>query len=194
MTGYDIYVYCRYINGWKKPELDTYLKSSEYTYFEALSRFFSNKKLDDDAIKKIIEINYKKNLNTFNYYDLMDESTYNDYLKWMQTLSSKNLYYETVKNSFDFIINFCIKNKLDFDTYKNKYGIKHVREKKIDYAVAYYLNLVDIDKLKISEKIILKKYISQIKVIKMRIVNDELKIILESKKNEMEEMFKYIKN
>lgn len=177
--------------GWKKPSLDAYLESKEKAFYESLHNYLIKKlNLTVDDVYNFLRINFNSNPNSFSAYSLIEEQAYEKYIEWKKKLSSKSLYFNEVKKSFTFIVNFCISNNITFENYKNKYSIKHIREEKIDYSVAVFLNLIDRRKLKKVEKIILKKYLTQYNIIYQRIFNPELNQILNDSFLEMTNLLK----
>lgn len=194
MNGYDIYCFCRMMQGRNKPSLEVYLESKEKNYFEAVyEKFIKTLKLDVSSIYDYIKVNFEFNGANFNIYDLLDESCNEVYLNWKRTNSTKALYFDQVKRSFLFMQDFCINKNITFDNYKKKYAMRHIREHNIDYCVAYYLKLVDKDNLSSIEKIVLKKYLAQYNIIRHRICNTELKDLLNQLNSEMINLFKYFK-
>ncbi len=179
MTGYDIYCICRQIMKRSVPILDTYLESSEKPYYELLRDYLiKNKQLNIKDIKKFLNANYCNNPALFNPYKLIEQESWDVYIDWCKYKSTKSLYFNEIKNSFSFIENFCINKNIDFRTYKANFSRKHIREKKIDYAVAIHLQLVDMKKLQKVDKLLLKNFISQYNIVESRLSNQELKQLL----------------
>jgi hypothetical protein len=173
--------------------LDTYLKSTEYNYFETLNKYFINSRhLNVEDIYDLIRIQYNKSIITFSAYNLMDDEVYTDFIKWRNTLSTKHLYFEQVRKSFIFIQNYCINNNVSFEKYILTRAKKHIREEKIDFAVAQYLKLVDKRTINKIEKITLKKYLSQYNIIKIRLSNPELSTLLSHLFQEMKTLLQHL--
>jgi hypothetical protein len=189
MRGYDVYCICRSLRGWSSPDLDTYLKSSEKPFFELLCDYLIRvRQCNVQTIKDFLRANVSRDPLTFDPFKLLEEEAWTVYQDWRKTLSTKGLYFEEVRKSFEFIENFCINNGVNFDQYKKQYAHKHIREKKIDYAVVVHLNLVDIKKLKKVHKIILQNFVSQYNIIKNRLSNPELSELLSDLTNGMNKM------
>lgn len=186
MTGYEIYCFCRNKLGRNSPSYDTYSNSSEYGYYEMLHNWFiSAKKFPTKEIKQYIEFIYCDNKELFDPYSIMDEQWEEKYLEWKRTKSTKALYFETVKKSFIFMTNFCIKNCITFDKYKKVYAIKHVRQHYVDEAVAVYLQFFDKNKMSKIDKILLNNLLTKYNNIVVRIRDPELNKLLASSYQEM---------
>jgi hypothetical protein len=175
MTGYELYCSCRRLMNRSIPELDTYLNSKEKPYYEMLRDYFIGiRKLDLDEIKDYLRVIYNDDMVAFDPYKWMEEENWNRYIEWRKTSSTKSLYQNQIRNSFLFIENFCINKSINLSKYKLSHAAKHIREKKIDWAVAVHLQLINIKKLSKVEKILLKNYISQYNILQSRLYNQEL--------------------
>jgi hypothetical protein len=196
IRGYDVYFECRRIKGWGNSSLESYLSNNRKEYYECLSNYlFQVRKIDIQQMKDFIKVNFSFDMQNFDPFSLMEEDAWQRYQEWISTASTKFLYFEQVRKSFMFIENFCTNKKIDLETYKNYYAQKHIREKRIDYVVAIYLDLVDIKKLKKVEKILLQNFVSQYNITKIRMSNPELKELLETLTPEMIKIIKeYNKN
>jgi ribosomal protein L22 len=115
----------------------------------------------------------------------MDDKWEEVVTEWKKTRSTKALYFDTVKKSFIFITNFCLKNNISLDKYKKDYAIRHIREKKVDEAVAVYLKFFEKSKLNKIQKILLQDYLSKYNNIVVRIRDPELDSILANSTQEM---------
>jgi hypothetical protein len=185
IRGYDVYLACRRIRGWTNSSLDNYLSGGN-EYYESLANYlFQIRNIDNEQMKEFIKVNYSADVNNFDPYKLMEEQAWQKYQEWKATNSTKALYFEQVRKGFMFIENFCTSNKIDLEHYKNYFAKKHIRENKIDYAVAIHLDLVDPKKLKKVEKILLQNFISQYNITKIRLSNPELKELLETLTEDM---------
>lgn len=186
MNGYDLYCYCRGLMGWNAPSVKSYTDSKEFGFYELLAKnFIENKHLNVEDIYNLIKVKYNKDPHTFNPYELLEDEVYEEFKKWRDTLSTKQLYFQAVTKSFKFIENYCINKNVSFEKYILTCAKKHIREEKIDYAVVSYLKLVDKSKLNKIEKIVLKKYLSQYNIIKYRLCNPELSTLLSHLYQEM---------
>lgn len=186
MTGYEIYCLCRSLNGWSKPSLETYLQSKEKPYFELLNDYFIKRKnFNVKDIRDYIKAFYHLNQSSFDVYKLMNEEANDAYIDWCKFKSTKRLYFEEVKKSFAFIENFCINKGISLSKYKLSYAAKHIREQKIDGAVAVHLQLINKNKLNKVEKLLLKNFLKQYNIIVVRLSNPELIVLLEQLTNDM---------
>lgn len=193
MTGYDIYCFCRTLMRRTRVPIDHYLDCKEINFYETLSKYFINSRhLNVDDIYDLIRTNYNKSTVTFNPYNLMDDEVYEDFIKWKNTLSTTELYFNEVRKSFIFIQNFCINNNISFEKYITTRAKKHIRERKIDFAVASYLKVIDRRTLNKIEKITLKKYLSQYNIIKIRLSNPELSTLLSHLFQEMKTLLQHM--
>lgn len=180
---------CRSLLGRNKPSLESFKNSSEYGYYSVLSDHLENAMhLNEKEMKCFLRSVYNDNPSAFDPYNLMTEESKEIYHKWKKTKSSKAVYFQEVINGLCFIENFCIKNNISFDQYKYKYSIRHIREKRFDWAIAVYCNFVDKQKLKTVEKMLLKNYLDQYSVIKRRLLNPELSSLIEDRVKEMKQM------
>lgn len=179
MNGYKIYLICRKLNGWNSPSIDTYNESKERGYYEMLYNWFiKTLNFSEIEIRNYISVVFNYDKTNFDPYRLMDEKWMDEYIIWKKTKSSKYIYYETIKQSFIFITNFCIKKGISLDKYKSDYALRHVRDKKIDESVAVYLKFFEIKKLNKIQKILLKNFLSQYNIIVVRIKDPELNQLL----------------
>lgn len=185
MTGYDIYCICRKYLKRNVPALASYIDSSEYGYFEMLSQWFVEKGFMEQDTKNYINVIYNNSPETFDPYSIMDDKWEEVVTEWKKTRSTKALYFDTVKKSFIFITNFCLKNNISLDKYKKDYAIRHIREKKVDEAVAVYLKFFEKSKLNKIQKILLQDYLSKYNNIVVRIRDPELNTILANSAQEM---------
>lgn len=186
MTGYDIFLFCRMLQHKNKVPLDTYLKSKVYSFYESLSKHFvETLNLGNDDIKGYIKAASREYGDNFTPFVLRDDECLEIYNRWKEKYSTKSSYYKNVIRSFSFIENFCLKRKINLTYYKKSYAKKHVYEKRIDYAVAFYLGLIDPKKLKVIDKLLLKEYLGQIKNIEYRLGDDTLKKILAIRKERL---------
>jgi hypothetical protein len=180
MTGYDVYCYCRKLIGWNRPSIETYVASSEKQFFEMLRDYLvEDKKLLDDEIRSYINANYSKEGMTFDPYHLMNQESWDTYRKWKLTQSTVPLYFEEVKKTFDYITNVCINKNITLNEYKRLYACKHIREKIIDWSVAVHLQLIDKNKLSKVEKLLLKQFLKEYKLIEVRLSIKELNQLME---------------
>jgi len=186
MTGYEIYCYCRKLTNWSIPSIETYKNSKEYGFYEMLSNWsIKTKKYSSEEMRNYILIVYNNDKVTFDPYDLMNDKWEALYTKWVKTKSTKNAYLNTVKESFNYITNFCLKKNISLDKYKAEWAAKHIRQELVDGAVAVYLKLIDKKSLKPIHKILLKKYLSEYNIIVVRIKDPTLNELLASSTEEM---------
>lgn len=186
MTGFEIYNLCRKLQKRRVLTLDQYLNCSEYGFYEMLSSWsVGTKNYSTTELRDYISVVYNYDTELFNPYSLMDQKWEEIYTEWRKTNSTKELYFDVVRRSFDFITNFCIKNNISFDKYKQDWAIRHIRDKKIDGAVAVYLKLVDKKSLSKVQRILLKKFLTEYNIIVVRITNQELNNILASSTQDM---------
>jgi hypothetical protein len=186
MTGYEIYCLCRFVMHRSKVKAESFEKSSDRSFYQMLAdAMMRDLKLTKKEVYDYIKVNYCRNPNTFQPYELLTETCQEYYRKWLKEQSTVPLYLNFVNKSFTFIENFCLKNNIDFDEYKYKYSQKHLREEKIDGAVAVYLSFVDRRKLRKIDKLLLKKFLNEYNIIEQRIRKPELKTLLERRSKEM---------
>lgn len=191
MSGYEIYCICRRYLRRNKPPISTYISSDEYGYYENLNEWFvREKKFSTKEMENYINVIYNNGPETFDPYDLMDEKWDEVYLEWKRTKSTKLLYFDTVKQSFIFITNFCLKKGITLDKYKKEYAIRHIRERQIDEVVAVYLKFIEKNKVNKIEKILLQSILSKYNNIVVRIRDPELNNILASSEQEMKALLK----
>lgn len=188
MTGYEIYGICRHLRHWKVPSYDTFKLSNESGYYNFLAEHLKLIDIEDKDVRSYIKANWLKNPDTFDPFSLSSEEAKKIYFEWKLKSSDKNIYFNEVIKSFNFIENFCLKNKINFSQYKSKYGMKHVRESKIDFAIAVFHNFIDINNLNHVEKLVFKNYFRQYNNIKIRLTNSELKNLIETKTQEMNDL------
>jgi hypothetical protein len=184
MTGYELYLKIRSYKKYKRVPLETYLESSLKPLHENIISVFKNKGFTDGHIHDFLNCIHNSHIDLEPHNLLLDEAweIYND---WSKKNSSEVLYFEEVKKSFNFIENFCINKSISFDKYKKDYAVTHIREKKIDWAVAVYLELVDIKKIKPVEKLLLKPFISKYNSIITRLYNPKLNQLMSDLNEEM---------
>lgn len=186
MTGYEIYKLCRGYQKRSSPTLEGYKNSKEFGYFEMLANWFVKEKhFPSDDVFNYLNIIYNNNQDVFDPYSIMDEKWNEIYIDWKKNRSTKALYFDTVKKSFIFLTNFCVQKGIDLDKYKKDYAIKHIRENKIDGAVAIYLSLFDKKSLNKVQKILLQDILSKYNIIVVRIRDPELNSLLASSYQEM---------
>lgn len=179
MTGYEIYCFCRRVVGWNQPSLDTYLASSEKPYYEMLSNYILQRRnLTTEQTYEFIRAVFNADKATFDPFKLVTDEAWNAYMEWRKTLSTKGLYFEQIRKSFTLIENCCINNCIDLEQYKKEFALRHIRENKIDAAVAVHLQLVDIKKLTKVQKILLKSFLKEYNIIKIRLDTPELQQLL----------------
>jgi hypothetical protein len=179
--------------GRNRPKFETFQASGEAGYFHMLADHFKNvMKLEDHDIKNYIRANNNVNPQAFDPYILMSEECKNVYHEWKKTRSTKANYFSEVLAGISFIENFCIKNSIDFDTYRYKYSMKHVREKRFDWAIAVRCDFIDISRLKRVEKMLLKNYIDQYNIILRRLNNQDLANLIDERILEMKELLQEI--
>lgn len=179
--------------GRNKPKFDTFKAGPESGYFAMLADHFETVlKLDDDQIKNFVRANYNVNPQVFDPYELMSEESKLAYHEWKKTRSTKATYFAEVLNGIRFIENFCLKKSINFDTYRYKYSMKHVREKRFDWAIAVRCEFIEISKLKSVEKMLLKNYLDQYNIISRRLNNQELAELIDSRILEMKELLSEI--
>jgi hypothetical protein len=189
MNGYEVYKMCRTIQGWSTPSLEVYLNGKESPYYEMLVKFFINEKnLSVQHINDYLRAVYNNLQVEFDPYKLMNEEYWEIYETWLKTKSTKELYFQEIRKSFNFIENFCIGKSINLEQYKKAYAYKHIREKKIDYAVAVHLSLIDKDNLKKVERFMLKNFLSQYNIIVRRLSNTELNMLLTELTNGMNKL------
>ncbi len=135
--------------------------------------FVRDRGLDKKAIANFMAANYSNDEN-FDIHDATSDVAWQVYTNWIKTKSTEALYYEEVKKSFMFIENMCINKNISLEEYKKAYAISHIREKKIDWAVAVHLKLIDKSKLKTVEKLLLKSFLTQYNIIINRLYNPKL--------------------
>lgn len=191
MTGFEIYCFCRSALQCRKAiTYQQYIDGNEYGYFDGLSNYLiRQRKLDVHEIKDFIKCNYLEE--NGNLYSLLSSTCWDRYIEWKKTESSIKIYYDTVWKSFKFIENFCIGKHINLDKYKSRWAAKHIREKKIDWAVAVYLKLIDIKNVKITEKILLKNFLTQYNILMHRISDQKLHTYLNNLENEMRGILSY---
>lgn len=154
-----------------------------------------DKQLNIPDIKKFINAVYCNNPAAFDPYKLTDLDIWETYIEWCKYKSTKALYFNEIKKSFVFIENFCINRSIDLRTYKANFARKHIREKKVDYAVAVHLQFVDIKKLHKVDKLLLKNFISQYNIVESRLSNPELNQLLISLTSDLTKLLQeYQKN
>jgi len=179
--------------GRNRPKFETFKNGSEFGFYTILVDHFKNVlKLDDTQIKKFIRCNYNKNPQSFDPYELMSEESKLNYHEWKKTRSTKSTYFSEVLNGIRFIENFCLKNDINFETYRYKYAMKHVREKRFDWAIAVHCKFIEISKLKRVEKMIFKNYLDQYNIISHRLNNRELVDLIDNRLSEMNELLSEI--
>jgi hypothetical protein len=154
-----------------------------------LSEYLTNKiKLSDKESKDFIRCNYVQDEDNFNPFSLINEECLDIYNRWKVKKSNKNLYYDDVLSGIRFIENFCIGRKISFNEYVNKFSAKHIRENKFDWTIAVHCNMVNVERLKKVEKILLKKFLSQYNIIKQRLNNGELVNIMNERILQMKQI------
>lgn len=188
MTGYEIYRVCRTLKGWNTPLYSTFCESSESGYYNFLVEHFKLINIENKDIRSFIRANWIKNPDTFNPFSLTTEEAKQIYYDWKKKSGDKNIYFNEIIDGFQFIENFCIKNKINFEEYKSKYGKKHVRENKIDLAIAVFHNFIDNNNLNHVEKMLFKNYFRQYNNIQRRLLNSELMNLIETKTQEMNDL------
>ena len=165
--------------GWSRPAPETYAVSQERPYYDMLKDYLiQEKKLNVNDIKWFLKSNFHHDQDAFDPYKLTSEEAWDVYIEWCKTKSTKNLYFNEVRKSFAFIENFCINKSIDLKKYKLSYAAKHIREQKIDGAVAVHLKLIDRKKLSKVDKLLLKNYLSQYNILESRLSNPELSKLL----------------
>jgi hypothetical protein len=175
MNGFEVYNKCRNVKGWNSVTPETYSNSECREYYNMLADYLNDdKRLSDENICNFIKANYNKNPSAFDPYNLINSEAFDVYAEWHKSLSTTALYLDHVRKSFHFIENFCINKSIDLDQYKKTYSARHVRENKIDYAVAVHLKFIDPKQLSKVEKILLKNFIKQYNIILIRLSNPEL--------------------
>jgi hypothetical protein len=181
MTGWDLQTLCRRLVGYNKVRIATYLVSNDKPFFEMLADYlFRVRHLTDSDIEDFVKANYNHSQTTFSPFDLMNDNSWNNYLDWKKKYRTLSLYYDTIKNSFTFIENFCINNSLNLVDYCQKHGEKHIRERIIDWSVAVHLQIINPQIISTPRKILLKDYLKQYKIIKQRLMtNSELHLLME---------------
>ena len=181
MTGWQLQCLCRRMVGYNKITLDSYLVSHEKPYYEMVAEYlFRTCHLTDPDIHDFIKANYNYSQTTFSPFDLMSESYWNVYLDWKKKYRTLQLYFDTIRNSFTFIENFCINNSISLSEYYTKYGEKHVRERIIDWSVAVHLQIINPKIISTPRKILLRDYLKQCRIIKERLTtNSELRLLME---------------
>jgi hypothetical protein len=181
MTGWDLQSLCRRMVGYRKVSLATYLVSNDKPFYEMLAEYFlRTRQLKDSDITDFVKANYNYSQTTFSPFDLMNDASWNNYLDWKKKYRTNNLYFDTIKNSFTFIENFCINNNLNLADYYIKHGEKHIRERIIDWSVAVHLQIINPQIISTPRKILLKDYLKQYRIIKQRLMtNSELQLLME---------------
>lgn len=185
MTGYDVFCICRKVMKRRKVSLDKYVESNQKNFYETLARFFVKSGMNLKDVSCYVRRSYYNDPTNFQPFDLMDENAQKTYKKWKQTESSKALYFQHVNEGFDFIENFCIKNNLTLDQYKNKFLKKHIRQEKIDYSIPVYMKMIDRRKLNRIDKLLLKKFLEEYNIVQIRIENPEFETLLHKRSLEM---------
>lgn len=188
MSGYDIYSLCRRFQKRNIPQVESYVNLQEYGYYELLHQWFVERGFQLKEMKEYITVIYNHSPESFDPYTIMEDKWEEVFSEWKKTRSTKALYFDTVKKSFIFITNFCIKNSITLDKYKKDYAIRHIREKKVDEAVAVYLKFFEKNKLNKVQKILLQDYLSKYNNIVVRIRDPELDNILASSSQEMKKV------
>ena len=194
MKGYEVYCYCRGLIGWTKPNIETYLESKEKEFFEMICDYFiQDKHLKTEDIHNFLKANYHNNPTLFDPYKLLSHEAWEVYIDWKTNKSTPELFFQQVRKSFDFITNFCINKNISFDEYVRTFGVKHVREKKVDWTVAVHLQLVDRQKINKVEKLLLKNFLKEYSIIESRLYNQELKQLLAVLTHDMKRLLEEMK-
>lgn len=165
---------------------DQYKVSTKNGFYEKLARYFTKAGMNFDDVSCYIRRAFHNDPANFQPYDLMSEDAQEIFKKWKQTESSKAVYFQYVNEGFDFIENFCIKNKLTLEQYTNEFLKKHIRQGNVDYSIPIYMKLIDRRKLKKIDKLLLKKFLNQYNIVQIRINNNpEFEILLHERSLEM---------
>jgi len=191
ITGYLIYCKCNKLKKKYVLSFDKYLNCSYKNYFEAMAKLFIDRGLTEKDVDGYICCVYNNDVKGFDPFSLINEDNDKLYEEWEKNKSTVSLYLQHVKEGFDFIENYCIKNNLSFEDYCEQYIKSHVRENKVDEAIVVYMKLIDRRKLKRVEKILLRSFINNYDNVKLRILDKNLNALL---KERSESMLKTIKN
>jgi len=186
MNGYKIYCMCRQILGRSKVSFKSFENSNDRNYYEYLADHFSiHEGFDKKQIRNYIKSVFRNDPKNFTPFDLLSEESKEIFNKWKKEQSSVGVYLNYINESFDFIENFCINNNITFNEYCLRYAKRHLREEKFDYTIAIYMKMIDRRKLKKVEKILLKKFLNEYNIVKIRTRNPKVRVILEKRSEEM---------
>lgn len=185
MTGYEVHCICWRLMGRGKQKLETYLESKHKNFYEMLAKEFVKDGMDIKAVRSYIQASYNADPVNFSPFELLSDEAKERYEKWKKECSSKAIYLEHVREGFNFIENYCIRNKITFNQYCSQFLKKHLREGKVDSAIVVYMNLIDKSKLGKLDKILLKKFLKEYNIVEVRINNPELNKLLSERSKEM---------
>lgn len=193
MSSYDIYSFEFSRQKRKVPSFEYYEGCKEKPYFVSLYSYLTEKReLNNKQINLFLHVILEEKGDGFTIYEMMNDEIWDIWEKWYKSFGTLSLYYDQVKKSFTFIENFCINNNVTFEDYKKKHAAKHIREEKVESTVAVYLNLVDKKKITSVEKLLLKKFIKQYNLIKYRLYDEDLKLLLEDQSSKMKKVLESV--
>jgi NTP pyrophosphatase (non-canonical NTP hydrolase) len=185
MTPHSLYNFCRSVRKWSKLEKQKFDELTEKNFYYLLLDYFVKKReMTDKDIKLYIISNHEKNPDSFSPFSLMNEECYELFKEFKNKRAlTEQEYYDSVIKDIIFIENYCLKNNIKtFEDYIKKYAPKHIREKKFDWIIAVYYNMIDINKLNTIDRIMFKPYIMQYKKIERRIKeNPKLVTVIEKR-------------
>ena len=185
MTGYEVSNICWRLMGRGKFKLDSYLNSKQKNFYEMLAKEFVKNGMDLDAVRNYIQATYNADPVNFSPFELLSDDAKERYERWKRECSTKAVYLEHVREGFNFIENYCIRNKITFKHYCSNFLKKHLREGKVDSAIVVYMKLIDRSKLGKLDKILLKKFLKEYNIVEFRIANPELNKLLSERSKEM---------
>lgn len=126
------------------------------------------------AQAKFIKVCGKQLGSSFNPFELMTEEYMNVYNKWLSVHGSAESYKENIKNSIQYIYDFCRdKDITSIEEYTKRWSVSHIVSGILEENVAYILGVQELYLTKPEKKLIKKKYMDNVLDIKARLERDK---------------------
>ena len=185
---------CQQLQGRKYDKgKDYFLEQSYAKYFDEVAYKLTKLLRDSDKnVKNYIRICHINFADTFDPYKLLSEEYQDSFRVWLSQNRSKSDYIRKINESFDFIYNYCIKNKIQtLNEYTRIWGVSHLLSGKISENVAFAIG-VHKNNLSKPEKMALeKKFLKHLKVIEERLIREKrIGMLIEEEKQKLEILIK----
>lgn len=194
MNGLTLFKLCQQLQGRRYNKgLEYYAEQSYANYFEEVSYKLTKLLRDSDKnVKNYLRICHINFGDSFDPYKLLSEEYQDAFRVWLSQNRSKSDYIRKINDSFDYIYNFCIKNKIEtLNEYTRIWGVNHLLSGKITENVAFAIGIHKNNLSKPEKMALEKKFLKNLKVIEERLIREKrIGRLIEEEKQKLEILLK----